>query len=398
MTGKSQGRISVVGALASTALLLAVAAPSALAVDKPTEPGELTLIDSAQGKVLADKDGYPLYLRDADKPDTPDCTGECAANWPAAIGYPTKAAGVTGETAQTEANVDGTDQPQVIYETHPLYYFKNDKPNEPKGQEVDGWSLIGPDGKAVKARGAASESPSPKKSPSGDASKSPSKSPSASPGTGDESGPASRPPYGGKSQGSDESSAEADKSADAALPPGSGESAGSGHSTHSTGAQEPGDTKESAGPKDSGGEKDSGGKRESGGTKESGAARPPGAASDGAAPKPTHTAPDAETENGTGTGTGTKSEAGERDHGRDHDGGRDHDHDGSDTGAMKATPSGAARGGAQHTVRNAAAEHPEAGPLALGSAAVAAGAGVLGIALLRRRHAQRTDRTEDGRN
>ncbi|MDI3423968.1 hypothetical protein [Streptomyces luteolus] len=53
----------------------------------------------------------------------------------------------------------------------------------------------------------------------------------------------------------------------------------------------------------------------------------------------------------------------------------------------------------QRTVPYAAeAEHPEAGPLALGSAAVAVGAGVFGIALLRRRRAERADSSEDGRS
>ncbi|NBE50354.1 hypothetical protein [Streptomyces boluensis] len=219
MTGHAAPRIATLGTLAA-ALLLAVSAPGAAAVDQPTEPGELTLIDTPDGQVLADKDGNPLYLRDADKADTPGCTGDCAANWPAAIGYPTKAAGVTGETAQTEEKAEGTEQPQVIYETHPLYYFKNDKPNEPQGQNVKGWSLIGANGDAVKPGSGTGESVA---------------------------------PYGSVSQ------------------------------------------------------------------------------SDG------------------------------------------------------ASPSGAAGGGAPHSVRNAADEHPEAGPLALGSAAVAAGAGTVGLALLRRR-------------
>lgn len=49
---------------------------------------------------------------------------------------------------------------------------------------------------------------------------------------------------------------------------------------------------------------------------------------------------------------------------------------------------GAAPGGARYTVRHAAVEHPDAGPLALGSAVVAAGAGTAGFALLRRRRAE----------
>ncbi|MDI3388962.1 hypothetical protein QIS99_22595 [Streptomyces sp. B-S-A8] len=100
MNGKTPPRIAVLGSLASAALLLAFAAPPALAVGRPTEPGALTLIDAPQGRVrvLADKDGDPLHLRD--------------------------------------------------------------------GDNVDGWSPIGPGGNAAKARGGAAESPSAEQPPS----------------------------------------------------------------------------------------------------------------------------------------------------------------------------------------------------------------------------------------
>ncbi|MFE0174376.1 hypothetical protein ACFWZ2_18840 [Streptomyces sp. NPDC059002] len=185
-------RIAAATATAAATVLLSLAAGAgtpAFALDKPTEPGQLTLIDTPKGKALADKDGNPLYTRDADKPNTPDCTGDCATNWPAAIGYPTKADDVTGQTAQTEDNAQDADQPQVIYETRPLYYFKNDeKGQDPKGQDVAGWSLLGADGKELgEAAGdttdeSASPSPdatAPDGSASPDASKSPSTNTSA---------------------------------------------------------------------------------------------------------------------------------------------------------------------------------------------------------------------------
>ncbi|WP_327357960.1 hypothetical protein [Streptomyces sp. NBC_01304] len=154
--------VATLGSAAAAAILITLsAAGQALAVDKPTEPGELKLIDTPAGKALADKDGNPLYLRAEDKADTPDCTGDCATNWPAAIGYPTKAEGVDGDTGQTKDNPEGADKPQVIYNTHPLYYFKDDQPNEPKGQDVKGWNLVGADGSALKADAAPDESASP---------------------------------------------------------------------------------------------------------------------------------------------------------------------------------------------------------------------------------------------
>ncbi|MFF1418854.1 hypothetical protein [Streptomyces sp. NPDC058280] len=139
-----------IAALATaTVLLLTLATGRATAVDKPTEPGELTLITTDAGKVLADKKGNPLYLRDADKRDVSDCAASCATSWPAAIGYPTKAQGVTGETSQTVLNAVNSDHPQVIYNAHPLYYYRNDRPNQPKGHRMPGFSLVAPDGTAM---------------------------------------------------------------------------------------------------------------------------------------------------------------------------------------------------------------------------------------------------------
>ncbi|MDG4860862.1 hypothetical protein P8605_22290, partial [Streptomyces sp. T-3] len=173
------------GSAAAAAILITLsAAGQAHAVDKPTEPGELKLIDTPAGQALADKDGNPLYLRADDKPDTPDCTGDCATNWPAAIGYPTKAEGVDGDTGQTKDNPEGADKPQVIYNTHPLYYYKDDQPNEPKGQDVKGWNLVGADGNPLKA--GADTAPDESASPS--ASAKPSDGASKSPEPGNESG------------------------------------------------------------------------------------------------------------------------------------------------------------------------------------------------------------------
>ncbi|MFE7569604.1 hypothetical protein ACFU76_22000 [Streptomyces sp. NPDC057539] len=134
---------------AATVLLLALGGSAATAVDRPTEPRQLTLINTAVGRVLADKFGYPLYMRTADEPDNPDCTGECADTWPAAIGYPTKARGVANDTSQTVLNAENSDQPQVIYNTHPLYYYSKDRAHLPRGQHVDGFTLVAPNGTAM---------------------------------------------------------------------------------------------------------------------------------------------------------------------------------------------------------------------------------------------------------
>lgn len=138
-------------ACAATAALLLTLTPAAAAVDEPTEPGELKLIDTPSGKALADRDGNPLYLQDANKANTSRCVGECAINWPAATGYPSKAPGVDGVTGFTDDNPEGADKPQVIYNGHLLHYYKGDRPQVPNGQAVGGWSLVGADGRALKS-------------------------------------------------------------------------------------------------------------------------------------------------------------------------------------------------------------------------------------------------------
>ncbi|MFE7127738.1 hypothetical protein [Streptomyces sp. NPDC057617] len=145
-----------IATLTTATVLLVALGGAATAVDRPKEPSELTLINTGLGQVLADENGNPLYLRLADKPDRPSCSGACAAKWPAAIGFPTKSAGVIGETAQTPLNAVNSTQPHVIYNTHPLYYYKSDRPNEPKGQNVDGFSLVSADGEAMSDRGRSS--------------------------------------------------------------------------------------------------------------------------------------------------------------------------------------------------------------------------------------------------
>ncbi|MET9483200.1 hypothetical protein [Streptomyces sp. NPDC006638] len=133
----------------AAALLLALGASAAAAVDKPTEPGTLTLIKTAVGDVVADKKGNPLYVREADKPNVSGCTGACAKSWPAALGSPKKAKNVTARTSTTKKDAPGSDERQTVLDTHPLYYFKNDLPNRPRGQNVPGFSLIAGNGRPL---------------------------------------------------------------------------------------------------------------------------------------------------------------------------------------------------------------------------------------------------------
>ncbi|QES42429.1 hypothetical protein DEJ49_16795 [Streptomyces venezuelae] len=294
-------RTAVVTATAAAAAVLALTGP-AVALDKPTEPEQLTLVDTPKGKALADKDGNPLYTRDADKADTPDCTGKCATDWPAAIGYPTKADDVTGQTAQTGDDAQNADKPQVIYETRPLYYYKGDeKGQDPKGQDVKGWSLLGADGKELGA-GAGTDSDS-----------------------------------------DSDADADADATDKSASPETSSTSAEKSASPQaSTSPPHPADTATEA------------------------ASQPP--ANPYTPPKPS-------------TSTATKSPTSPTSLD-------------PNVGALQATPSGAARGGATHATAGskaeAEAEHPASGPLTFASAAVTGAAAGVGVWLLRRRKAHGT--------
>ncbi|NDZ84225.1 hypothetical protein G3I23_01360, partial [Streptomyces sp. SID10115] len=290
-------RAAAVTATAAAAAVLALAAP-AIALDKPTEPERLTLIDTPKGKALADKNGNPLYTRDADDADTPDCTGKCATDWPAAIGYPTKADDVTGQTAQTGDDAQNADKPQVIYETRPLYYYKGDEKGQaPKGQDVKGWSLLGADGKKL-GGGAGTD--------------------------GDSDSDADTDADGtDKSEVPETSSTSAEKSP-------SPKASTSPPSSANASTDAPSDTATEA------------------------ASQPP--ANPYTPPAPTPSTPN--------TSTATKSPD-------------------ANVGALQATPSGAARGGATHAT--AEGEHPASGPLTFVSAAVTGAAAGVGVWLLRRR-------------
>lgn len=134
----------------ATALLVALGTGTATAVvEKPTEPGTLKLIGTAVGQVLADRKGNPLYIREADRPGRSGCTAACAKSWPAAVGSPKRAKGVTGRVSRTAKDAVGSDKPQVTFSTRPLYYFRSDSPNKPRGQNQPGFSLVRGNGTPV---------------------------------------------------------------------------------------------------------------------------------------------------------------------------------------------------------------------------------------------------------
>jgi predicted lipoprotein with Yx(FWY)xxD motif len=128
------------------------------ATDTTEEAAEQPAADSAAvsvsntslGDVLVDAEGFTLYVFDNDTPNTSNCTGQCAENWPAAIvdsGF-----AVDDSLDQSIfATIDGPAGTQLTVNELPLYTFAADAaPGDVNGQGVGGvWWAVGPDGNAI---------------------------------------------------------------------------------------------------------------------------------------------------------------------------------------------------------------------------------------------------------
>ncbi|WP_238016076.1 hypothetical protein KZZ52_49730 [Dactylosporangium sp. AC04546] len=127
---------------ATTAATSAAASPTPAA--SPTSAGgTLTVATTPLGKVLADGQGYVLYLFDKDTATTSTCVDQCAVNWPPVAAPVTAAAGVTLPGAVTAiTRPDGSSQ--AAYDGHPLYrWIKDTAPGQTTGEGVQGvWHVI----------------------------------------------------------------------------------------------------------------------------------------------------------------------------------------------------------------------------------------------------------------
>jgi predicted lipoprotein with Yx(FWY)xxD motif len=113
------------------------AAPSAAA------GGTLTVATTPLGKLLADGQGYVLYVFDKDTATTSACVGPCAVNWPPVAAPVTAAAGVTLPGSITAiTRPDGSSQ--AAYDGHPLYHWiKDTAPGQTTGNGVQGvWHVV----------------------------------------------------------------------------------------------------------------------------------------------------------------------------------------------------------------------------------------------------------------
>ncbi|MEU3184203.1 SCO0930 family lipoprotein [Streptomyces sp. NPDC006923] len=119
------------------------AAPSAAAA------GQLAVrVDSKLKSVVTDGGGNTLYVfdKDAAKPGTSACDGDCATTWPPVPADATVSAGLNQDLLGSVTRSDGSKQ--LALAGKPLYrYAKDTKPGDINGQGVGGvWYASAPDG------------------------------------------------------------------------------------------------------------------------------------------------------------------------------------------------------------------------------------------------------------
>jgi predicted lipoprotein with Yx(FWY)xxD motif len=95
-----------------------------------------------------------VYLFEADKGSTSNCSGACAQAWPPVMttGNPQAESGAKAADLGTTTRSDGTKQ--LTYNGHPLYYYVSDQSSgETTGQGVKSfgadWYVLNPQGKKV---------------------------------------------------------------------------------------------------------------------------------------------------------------------------------------------------------------------------------------------------------
>lgn len=106
----------------------------------------LTVVESEFGPILADGDGYTLYMFVPDHRSDSVCYGDCEAAWPAFYAPATSADGVEVSLIDSSERTDGTTQ--ATYNGWPLYYFANDEsPGDTTGQGRGlVWYVVSPGG------------------------------------------------------------------------------------------------------------------------------------------------------------------------------------------------------------------------------------------------------------
>jgi predicted lipoprotein with Yx(FWY)xxD motif len=113
----------------------------------------VSLASSDLGRVLVDPGGLTLYLDENDKPGQPACTAGCLAVWPPleAPAAATFGAGLDASMFSTVTASDGTKQ--LAVNGFPLYTFVGKPAGDVSGQGVNGFYVVGADGKKIEDEG-----------------------------------------------------------------------------------------------------------------------------------------------------------------------------------------------------------------------------------------------------
>jgi predicted lipoprotein with Yx(FWY)xxD motif len=148
----------------TTAAPMSSVAPSSpgaspLPGDAGPTPRVATAANPKLGTILTDGNGATLYLFEKDTPNHSNCTGDCAEDWYPFTTSKGAAAAGPGTTASMIATITRADgSTQVTYNSHPLYYYSDDKkkPGDTEGQgssEYGGlWYTVSPAGTADTAK------------------------------------------------------------------------------------------------------------------------------------------------------------------------------------------------------------------------------------------------------
>lgn len=113
-------------------------------------------------QVLTDSAGFVLYWFAKDTPTASNCSGTCLTYWPAVLGTPSLASGVSlAGTLGTIKRSNG--QLQATYDGHPLYTFKADtSAGQDSGNALNEqgglWWAMTSSGAKIKAKGSAGSS------------------------------------------------------------------------------------------------------------------------------------------------------------------------------------------------------------------------------------------------
>jgi predicted lipoprotein with Yx(FWY)xxD motif len=127
----------------------AASTPAGTDAGTPAGAAGLQLINTEFGSVLADGDGFTLYVFTPDAQGDSTCYDECAANWPFAAEVSDVGDGLDASLLGTTERTTG--ETQATYNGWPLYTFGGDPgPGLTNGQGVgDVWYVIDATGTAV---------------------------------------------------------------------------------------------------------------------------------------------------------------------------------------------------------------------------------------------------------